>query len=216
LTDRPTGAELRHGAVAQAIRRHRLIVVLRRIEPREELLKLVDELADAGARVFEVTFDADSAADDLVALRRRLEDRSDGPFVVGAGTLLAAAQLRAACEAGADFGVSPVLDLELMRAAVDDGLPFVPGGMTPTEICAAWSAGATFVKLFPASAVGPQLIREMRGPFPDIAIVPTGGVDADNARDFIAAGAAAVGIGSAIVRADPAGRRVLVMALAQQ
>ena len=215
MTDRPTGAELRDGPVAQAIRRHRLIVVLRRIEPQEELLQLVDELADAGARVFEVTFDADSAADDVLAMRRWLEDRSDGPFVVGAGTLLTAARFRAARDAGAQFGVSPVLDLDLTRTAIEDGFPFVPAGLTPTEISAAWSAGATFVKLFPASAVGPQMIRELRGPLPDVAIIPTGGINAENARDFIAAGAVAVGIGSAIVRAGPAGRRVLVKELAQ-
>ena len=207
---------MRDGAVAQAIRRHRLIVVLRRIEPQSDLLDLVDELAETGARVFEVTFDADSAADDLAAIRRRLDGRSDGPFVLGAGTLLTAAQLRAARAAGADFGVSPLLDVEMTRRAIDEGFPFVPAGMTPTEISTAWSAGATFVKLFPASAVGPQMIREMNGPFPEIGIIPTGGVDADNARDFIEAGAAAVGIGTAIIRAGPAGRRVLVTELAQQ
>jgi len=215
MTDRSMAESLRGGPVAQAIREHRLIVILRRVEPQSELLALVDELADAGARVFEVTFDADSAADDLASLKGRLDGRDDGQFVVGAGTLLTAEKLRAARKAGADFGVSPLLDLDLVHAAIDDGFPFVPGGMTPTEIGAAWSAGATFVKLFPASAVGPQMIRELRGPRPDIELIPTGGVDADNARDFIEAGATAVGIGSAIVRADPAGRRLLVMELAQ-
>jgi 2-dehydro-3-deoxyphosphogluconate aldolase/(4S)-4-hydroxy-2-oxoglutarate aldolase len=96
---------------------------------------------------------------------------------------------------------------------VSQGLPFIPGALTPTEIHAAWSVGATFVKLFPASAVGAQAVREMRGPFPEIELIPTGGVDGHNARAFLDAGAVAVGIGSAIVRAEPAARRKLVESL---
>ena len=88
--------ELRHRRVAEAIRVHRLVVVLRRVSPRERLLELVDELADAGARAFEITFDAEAAADDLAAVRRRLDARDDGPFLVGAGTLLRREQLDAA------------------------------------------------------------------------------------------------------------------------
>jgi 2-dehydro-3-deoxyphosphogluconate aldolase/(4S)-4-hydroxy-2-oxoglutarate aldolase len=95
-------------------------------------------------------------------------------------------------------------------AALEAGLPFVPGGMTPTEITLAWDAGATFVKLFPASAVGPSFVRELRGPLPDLALIPTGGIDAVNAASFLSAGAAAIGIGSALARADPATRRALV------
>ncbi len=202
--------ELRQGRIAADIRAHRLIVILRRVEPQARLLALVTELADAGARVFEVTFDAPSAAADIAALRQRLDQRSDGPYALGAGTLLTGVQLEAARAAGADFGVSPLLDLELVRAAARAGFPFVPGALTPTEMSAAWSAGATFVKLFPASAVGPQLIRELRGPLPEIALIATGGVDASNARAFLDAGAVAVGIGSAIVRADAAARRALI------
>jgi len=203
---------MRGGPVASAIRAHRLIAVLRRIEPRDRLLSLVDDLADAGVRAFEITLDAASGADDLAAVREHLSGR-DGSYLVGAGTILRREQLDAARRAGADFGVSPVLDVELVRVAVDEGLPFVPGAMTPSEIAAAWSAGATFVKLFPASAVGPQLVRELRGPLPDVALIPTGGVDASNATAFLDAGAAAVGIGGAITRATPDERRALVHAI---
>lgn len=209
-----TGIGLREGPLAGAIRAHRLIVVLRRIEPRERLLALVDELAEAGVRAFEITLDAASAADDLAAVRNRLTGRTDGDgFVIGAGTILRREQLDAARAVGADFGVSPVLDLELIRASTDMGLPFVPGAMTPSEIAAAWGAGATFVKLFPASAVGPQLVRELRGPMPEVALIPTGGVDASNAGAFLEAGAAAVGIGGAITRASADERRALVRAI---
>lgn len=202
--------ELRRGPAADAIRRHRLVVILRRIEPRERLLSLAGELAEAGVRVFEVTLDAASGADDLAALRTELRKRDDGPFTVGAGTVLTPGQLDAALDAGADFAVAPVLDLEIQRAAIDAGLPFVPGGLSPTEIATAWTAGATFVKLFPASAAGPAMVRELRGPLPDIQLIATGGIDDSNARGFLDAGAAAIGIGGAIARADAAERRALV------
>lgn len=204
---------LRRGPVASAIRRHRLIAVLRRVEPRDELLALVDQLADAGVRAFEITFDAPSAAADLVAVRERLATGDDA--VVGAGTLLDVAAVDDAVTAGADFGVAPVLDQDVLSHALDRGLPFVPGAFTPTEIRAAWAAGATFVKVFPASAAGPALVREVRGPLPEIELVPTGGVDATNAAAFLDAGAVAVGVGGAIVRADRGERRRIVAAVGE-
>ena len=205
-----TAAELRGGGVAGAIRHHRLIAVLRRVEPRDALLRLVDELADAGVRVFEITLDAPEGADDLASVRARLAGRE---CLVGAGTILRAEQLDAARAAGAQFAVAPLLDVSLLRAAVEGGLPFIPGAMTPTEAAAAWDAGATFVKLFPASAVGPAFVRELRGPLPDVQLIPTGGIDASNAGAFLEAGAAAVGIGGAITRATAEERRALVAAV---
>ena len=204
-----TDGGLRTGAVATAIRSHRLVAVLRRVEPRHRLLTLVDELAEAGVRIFEVTLDAAAGADDLASVRDHLSGRAGG-FQVGAGTILKRGQLVAARAAGAAFGVAPVLDVELVRAAVDDGFPFVPGAMTPSEIAAGWKAGATFVKLFPASAVGPQLVRELRGPLPEVELIPTGGINASNAAAFLEAGAVAVGIGGAITRATPEERRAMI------
>lgn len=209
-----TAVELRSGPVADAIRNHRLIAILRRVEPRPALLDLVAGLAGGGVRVLEITFDAPSAEADLVAVREHLATRTDGPFLVGAGTLRRPAQLEAALRAGADFGVAPALDAGIVAAALDAGLPFLPGALTPTEIAAAWDAGATFVKVFPASAVGPAFVRELRGPLPEIELVPTGGVDAANAGAFLAAGAVAVGIGGALVRATADERRAIVAAVA--
>ena len=206
---------LRHGSFAEAVRRHRLIVVLRRVAPQDALLSLVDELADAGARLFEITFDSPSAAADLEAVRTRLAARPDGTFKVGAGTVTRRHDLEAARRAGADFAVSPLLDPDLVSTAADEGLPFVPGAFTPTEVASAWAAGATFVKLFPASAAGPSFVRELRGPMPDAQLIPTGGVDASNAQAFLEAGAVAVGIGGAITRADAATRRAIVAATAR-
>jgi 2-dehydro-3-deoxyphosphogluconate aldolase/(4S)-4-hydroxy-2-oxoglutarate aldolase len=203
-------ATLRRGRAAELIRRYRLIVVLRRIEPRERLLALVDELAASGARVFEITFDAPSAGGDVAAVRESLAGREDGPFLIGAGTVTGLEQLEAANSTGVDFAVAPLLDPAVVGASVAAGLPFVPGAFTPTEIAAAWAAGATFVKLFPASAVGPAFVRELRGPLPEVEIIPTGGVDGSNAADYLAAGAVAVGIGGGLTRADAAARRTIV------
>ncbi|MDP8903711.1 MAG: bifunctional 4-hydroxy-2-oxoglutarate aldolase/2-dehydro-3-deoxy-phosphogluconate aldolase [Chloroflexota bacterium] len=193
--------------MADEIRRQRLIVVLRRVEPQARLLEIARELADAGARIFEVTFDSPSAADDITALR---EELSEHEVMIGAGTLLGVEDVAAAVRASADFGVAPVFDEQVLTAAVEASLPFVAGALTPTEVARAWSGGATFVKLFPASVAGPEMVRELRGPLPNIELVPTGGIDASNAAAFLDAGAAAVGIGGALLRADRAGRRWLI------
>ncbi len=204
---------LRSGGPATLIRRERLVAVLRRIEPRERLVDLVEELADAGVRVFEVTFDAPSAEADLAVIRGRLAGRADGPFACGAGTILTRAQLDGAVRGGAEFGVSPLFDREILAAALEAGLPFVPGAFTPTEIRAAWETGATFVKLFPASAVGPLFVRELRGPLPEIEVLPTGGIGAANAAAFLEAGAVAVGVGGALSGGSPADRAAILAAV---
>lgn len=204
---------LRHGPVAAAIRRDRLIVVLRHVSPQAALLELVAELADAGARAFELTFDTPTAEADLPAVRAILAGRSDGPYLVGAGTILNRKQLEAARRARADFAGSPLLDTSLIDTAVSEGLPFIAGAFAPTEIHAAWQAGATFVKLFPGAGVTPGFVGALRGPMPDVELVPSGGVDGSNARAFLDAGAAAVGIGRAITGADPGERRALVAAI---
>lgn len=208
-----TASALRRGHVADILRRERLVVVLRRIEPVERLVALVGELADAGARVFEITFDSTSAADDLATLREHLRARDDGLFSVGAGTIRTTDQLESALRAHADFGVSPVLDVSLLHTAIRANLPFAPGAFTPTEIEAAWANGATFVKLFPASAAGPSFLRELKGPMPEVEILATGGVNAANAAAFLDVGAVAVGIGTAFVSAGPEERRSLVQAV---
>ena len=205
--------DLRNGTLANAVRSERIIAILRRVEPQAALFALVDELADAGVRIVEITFDSPTAADDLRALRDRLDQRGDGPFFLGAGTLLRQEQLDAAINAGAQFCVSPVLEFDLLRESVAAGVPFTATGMTSTEMWLAWNAGATFLKLFPASAVGPQFIRELHGPLPDIQVVPSGGVDGSNARAFLDAGAAAVGLSGALVRATSEERRALIASL---
>ena len=204
---------LRASDAAALIRSERLMVVLRRVSPQAALLALVGELAEAGVRVMEVTFDAESAAEDMAACRRRLPTSGPERCIVGAGTIRTLAQLDAACHADADFGVAPILDLEIVAAALDRGLPFIPGAYTPTEIDLAWRNGATFVKVFPASSLGPAHLRELRAPLPEIETIPTGGIDAASAPGFLEAGAVAVGIGSAIVRATRDERHAIVAAV---
>ncbi len=209
-------ARARGSAVAAEIRRSRLVIVLRRVSPQSRLLDLASELVAAGARVFEVTMDSEDAPADISALNDLLPSLVPSPTArawVGAGTVRTVGQLRAAHAAGAAFGVSPVFDREVLREALELGLPFLPGAMTPTEIDAAWRAGAALVKVFPGSSVGPNHVRELRGPLRDIELVVTGGVDFGNAAAFLDAGAAAIGIGSAILRATPNERRALIDAI---
>ena len=163
--------------------------------------------------MFEVTFDGPEAAADLAAVRDTLDGTATARGWVGAGTIRSVDQVHEAVAAGAAFGVAPVFDRGVLEAALDAGLPFVPGAYSPTEIDAAWRAGATFVKLFPGSSLGTSHVRELRGPLPEIETIVTGGVDASNAVDFLAAGATAVGIGSAMVRARPEEQLALINAI---
>lgn len=202
---------LRRSLVAERVRRHRLIAILRRIEPQGRLLDLVAALAADGVRVLEVTFDGGTAAEDLVAVKDRLKD--DGSdVVVGAGTIVTMDRLEAAVASGAEFLVAPTLDLTILDRALARGIPIIPGAYSPTEIALAWESGATFVKVFPASSLGPSHIRELRGPFRDIELIATGGVDATNARAYLEAGCVAIGVGGALVTADRAGRQAIIAA----
>jgi len=200
---------LRRSAVAERIRRHRLIAILRRVEPQELLLDLVAELVADGVRVLEVTFDGASAAEDLVAVKQRLHG-SD--VLVGAGTIVSGERMDAALAAGAQFLVAPTLDLAIVAEAVDRGVPVIPGAYSPTEIALAWDSGATFVKVFPVSSLGPSHIRELRGPLRDIEMIGAGGVDATNTAAYLEAGCVAVGVGGALVKADRAGRQAIITA----
>jgi 2-dehydro-3-deoxyphosphogluconate aldolase/(4S)-4-hydroxy-2-oxoglutarate aldolase len=199
--------------MADLIRTMRLIAVLRRVEPRARLLGLVEDLAADGVRAVEVTFDAASAVEDLRAVRELLASRFPDA-IVGAGTVRSLEALDAARGAGASFAVAPTFHPDLVRRAVALSLPVIPGAYSPTEIELAWRSGATFVKLFPASSLGPGHVRELRGPFPDIETIATGGIDASNARAFLEAGCVAVGVGGALTRATPEERRALIAAVA--
>lgn len=188
------------------------ILAIIRAPSSNAALEIGVAVARGGIGALEVTFTTPGAADAIAALTARLPG-----VVIGAGTVLDRPTLEAARAAGATFAVSPHLDLELVAAARELGVPYLPGALTPTEVLAGWRGGATAIKLFPAAQVGPSYLAALRGPFPDVPIVPTGGVDEQNVAAWLAAGAVAVGIGGNLVRGDPAtieaqARRLLLAA----
>ena len=135
---------------------------------------------------------------DVAALAAVVEAGRAGGHVAGAGTVVSRRHVEQASDAGAAFTVSPGLDLDVVRASLDAGLPSLPGVSSASEIQAAHRFGLTWVKAFPASVLGPAWFRAMRGPFPQIRFVATGGMDAHNAREYLSAGAEVVAVGSAL------------------
>lgn len=170
-----------------AISQQKLIAVMRQLG-LERVRHLAPRLRQAGVGVLEVTLDGSEAIESIAWLS------TDG-YDVGAGTVLTIGEAEAACIAGASFLVSPSFDRRLVEWAVREKIPIVPGGLTPSEIAAAWDLGSSAVKLFPASLGGPEYLKAIRGPLANIPIIPTGGVSATNAASYIEAGAIAVGIG---------------------
>lgn len=159
---------------------------------------IVEALAAGGVRAVELTLN-EPQADALAAIEALARAADRMGVLVGAGTVLSVDAARQALEAGARFIVSPHTDRELVGWCAAAGLPCFPGALSPTEMQAAWSAGASAVKLFPAAAVGPGYLGQLAGPFPDIPLVPTGGVSAETAGEWMAAGAVAVGIGGWLI-----------------
>ena len=168
---------------------------------------IAEALAAGGVRAFELTLN-DPEADALRAIETVARHAPALGLDIGAGTVLSIEAAARAVDAGATFLVMPHIDPVLVAWAAERGIPAFPGCATPTEILAAWRSGAAAVKVFPASALGPGFVRELRGPLPDIPLVPTGGVTLETIPAFVAAGAVAVGLGSWLVGdGDPAGIR---------
>ncbi|WP_413249124.1 bifunctional 4-hydroxy-2-oxoglutarate aldolase/2-dehydro-3-deoxy-phosphogluconate aldolase [Sinomonas flava] len=136
--------------------------------------------------------------DDIEALRAVAAAARERGKVVGAGTVVTVEHVRQAVDAGAAFTVSPGFDLEVVRASSDAGLPALPGVSTPSEVQLALKEGLTWLKAFPASVLGTEWIKAMKGPFPQATFVTTGGMSASNAGDFLRAGARVVAVGSAL------------------
>ncbi|HLM34457.1 MAG TPA: bifunctional 4-hydroxy-2-oxoglutarate aldolase/2-dehydro-3-deoxy-phosphogluconate aldolase [Gaiellaceae bacterium] len=188
-------------SVVERIRSERLVAVLRRFE---DVDARVEALAQAGVRVVEITLDTPDA---LAAIERA---RARGDVSVLGGTVRRPEQVEEAVAAGAEAIVSPAHVQAVLERARELGVPAIPGALTPTEVEAAWAAGAAVVKLFPGSVGGPSYVRELLAPLADVPLLVTGGVDSSNARAFLDAGAVAVGAGSAL--ADPGEAERLVAA----
>jgi 2-dehydro-3-deoxyphosphogluconate aldolase/(4S)-4-hydroxy-2-oxoglutarate aldolase len=166
------------------------VVAVLRAPDADGFVAVAEVLVTAGITAIEVTLTSRGAVEAIGLLRRELPDA-----VVGAGTVLTPDQARASVDAGASFLVAPVLD----PAMTGFGVPFYPGGLTPSEIFAAHRSGAPLVKLFPASAVGPRYIKDLHGPLPDVSIMPTGGIDIADVTTWLRAGAVAVGLGGPLL-----------------
>lgn len=172
----------------------KLIVVVRAPDAAD-YDRVLDVLVETGIRSVELTLTTPGTLDRLPELLARFGDEAD----IGVGTVVDREQLDVAVRAGAHYLVTPVADPDLVTAATRAGVPIVPGGLTPTELFGAWRAGAAAVKIFPANVVGPSYLKDLRGPFPGIAAVPSGGVDLAGASAWLEAGAAAVSVGGPLL-----------------
>jgi len=176
---------------------HDGVVAVVRLNDLSRAAPLVEALVAGGVRAVEFTFTNPAAAGAITAARDALGARA----LIGAGSVLDAETARIAILAGAAFVVTPTVSLPVITLCHRYGVATVIGALTPTEILTAWEAGATYVKVFPASLGGPRYLRDVHGPLPQVKLIPTGGVDVENAGEFIRAGAVAVALGSNLVDA---------------
>jgi 2-dehydro-3-deoxyphosphogluconate aldolase/(4S)-4-hydroxy-2-oxoglutarate aldolase len=204
---------MRRNEVVRTIEDDGVVAVIRITAP-DKLKAVVEALAEGGVRALEITMTVPRALELIAAIAPTLPSG----FLVGAGTVLDAETARLAILNGAQFVVSPVFRRDVIVTCHRYDVAVVPGCFTPSEMLDAWEAGADVVKVFPATSLGPGFFRDVRGPLPQIKLMPTGGVTLDNAGDWIAAGAVAVGVGTALVdaRAIAAGDYAVLAANARR
>src|SRR6266404_2703103 len=171
------------------------IVAVVRSPESKQLVNVVGALAEGGVTVVEITLSVPNALDVIKEVRQALGEK----VLLGAGTILDAETGRAALLAGAEYLVAPTLNLDVIRLCQRYDKLVMPGCFTPTEILTAWEAGADIVKVFPAEVVGPAFFKALRGPLPQVRLMPTGGVDLNTAADFLKAGACCLGVGGQLV-----------------
>jgi 2-dehydro-3-deoxyphosphogluconate aldolase/(4S)-4-hydroxy-2-oxoglutarate aldolase len=171
------------------------VIAIMRAKSSDQLLAAADAIKAGGVQAIEVTMTTPGALDVI----RQATARYGADVLFGAGSVLDPESARAAILAGAQFVVSPTLNLKTIELCHRYAIPVVPGAYTPTEILTAWEAGADMVKVFPASVGGPGYFKAIKAPLPQVKLVPVGGVDLDTTANFIRAGADAVGVGSALV-----------------
>ena len=186
-----------------------IVPVVRAASSREAMLA-VEAVAEGGIPIVEITMTVPGA----IGVISELAKTKSVDILIGAGTVLDADTAQECADAGAQFLVSPGLDLETVQFAVKRNILIMAGALSPTEVVRAWKSGADFVKVFPCGQVGgAKYIKALRGPFPQIPLVPTGGVNLTTAAEFIEAGAAALGVGGELVQADAlkAGKREIIV-----
>lgn len=180
------------------LRASKVLAILRRSDIAQVAVPLFERLHAQGIRAVECTLDQPGALPAIEALVAI----APGGTIVGAGTVTTCEQLDRLASIGARFAVTPHLDPALIEHAIRTGVPLIPGVMTPTEIVTAQSLGALAVKLFPAGPLGPAYLKTLLGPFPDLAVIPTGGIEVGDVPLWLKAGAVAVGLGSALTGPD--------------
>ena len=176
------------------LERHRLVAIIR-LNDHGRVVDIAETLVDAGVKFLEVTVERPSGLEAM----SRVVSACGSRAAVGAGTVTRAEDVARVVEAGARFIVTPNTDPRVITDSIERGMMILPGAFTPSEVALASDCGAHFVKLFPASTGGVAHLRALRGPFPQVRFVPTGGVSADNAHEWLDAGAAALAMGSNLV-----------------
>ena len=171
------------------------VIAVLRASHASELAAVCDVLVEEGILSLELTLTTPDLLDSLSGLVDRYANTAD----VGVGTVLDTTEASKAIDSGAQYLVTPTMNLPVIDLAVRNQIAVFPGGLTPTELAAGWNAGATAVKIFPAQTVGAGYLKHLRGPFPDLQAVPSGGVDLDASRQWLAAGAVAVSIGGPLL-----------------
>jgi 2-dehydro-3-deoxyphosphogluconate aldolase / (4S)-4-hydroxy-2-oxoglutarate aldolase len=171
------------------------VIAVLRASHISALSPVCDVLVEEGILSLELTLTTPGLLDALP----KLVDRYAGSADVGVGTILTESEAQRALDCGAQYLVTPTINLPVIKLAVESQIAVFPGGLTPTELAAGWDAGATAVKIFPAQTVGAGYLKHLRGPFPELQAVPSGGVDLDASRQWLAAGAAAVSIGGPLL-----------------
>ena len=174
------------------------LIAIIRAPGAQGLIEMCRALRDGGVTVAEITMTTPGAIDAINQATNELGDSC----LIGVGSVLDAATVDQAVEAGAQFVVSPVFKPEVVEAAHEHGKPALPGALSPTEIRTAWEAGADIVKVFPANHFGPRYFKDVMAPMPDLKLTPTGGVNLDTIQDWFDNGARCLGVGSALVKKD--------------
>ena len=181
-------------APSDVLRSTRTVAVLR-ANHASDYAPVIEALQRGGVLSIELTLSTPGVWEELPLLRERFGDGVE----IGVGTVTDAADARTALDLGAAYIVTPVTDPDVISVCVDRGVPVYPGGLTPTELHTGWKLGATAVKVFPASTVGSGYISQLRGPFPDIEVIPSGGINIDDVPAWITAGAMAVSLGGPLL-----------------
>lgn len=171
------------------------VVAVVRLDSGDQLIKVAEALKAGGVTAIEFTVPTPGALDMIKQAAAHFGDE----ILMGAGTVLDAETARAAILSGAQFIVTPALNPKTIQLCRRYGKPVIPGALTPTEILTAWEAGADMVKIFPAESMGPGYLKAVLAPLPQVRLAPTGGISADNAADYLKAGATALGVGGKLV-----------------